>query len=234
MAAALIPAPADDSGVHRLRLPPPGSSAGAVEEVRFGLGRTALRGNVRLESGSWALDCDDLRRIAALLQERGLALRSVVAHWPTTLVAAAALGLEVHPAETPEEKAGAPDGRLPDRPGQAMAAALLIHQGTLRSGDHLQTEGSLLVLGDVNPGARVSAGGHVLVWGRLRGVAHAGREGDGEARIVALHLRPLQLRIASAVARGPQEGPPEGMAEEARLVNGEIRIEPASPLWPLI
>ncbi len=57
-------------------------------------------------------------------------------------------------------------------------------------------EGSLLVLGDVNPGARVSAGGDVRVWGRLRGVAHAGSGGDQRARIVALQLRPLQLRIA--------------------------------------
>jgi len=234
MAAALIPAPAGDTGVHRLRLPPPGSSASAVEEVRFGLGSTLLRGGVQLESGSWALDCDDLRQIGALLQERGLSLRWLLGGCPTTLVAAAALGLEVRATELPEQRAGELVGPPSELPGAAGAAeALLIHQGTLRSGDHLQTEGSVLVLGDVNPGARLSAGGHVLVWGRLRGVAHAGREGEGGARIVALQLRPLQLRIADAVARGPEESPPEGMAEEARLVNGEIRIEPASPLWPL-
>jgi septum site-determining protein MinC len=108
-----------------------------------------------------------------------------------------------------------------------------VHRGTLRSGDHLQAEGSVLLLGDLNPGARISAGGHVLVWGRLRGMAHAGRRGDTSARIVALQLRPLQLRIAGAVARGPEERPPEGLAEEARLEDGEIRIEPAHPVWPL-
>jgi septum site-determining protein MinC len=73
----------------------------------------------------------------------------------------------------------------------------------------------------------------VLVWGRLRGVAHAGRQGDRSARIIALQLRPLQLRIADAVARGPEETPAAGQAEEARLVDGEIRIDPASPCWPL-
>lgn len=109
----------------------------------------------------------------------------------------------------------------------------MIHRGTLRSGDHLQSEGSVLLLGDVNPGAQVSAADHVLVWGRLRGVAHAGCHGNREARITALQLRPLQLRIAGAVARGPEEAPEAGQAEEARLVDGEIRIDPASPCWPL-
>jgi septum site-determining protein MinC len=108
-----------------------------------------------------------------------------------------------------------------------------VHRGTLRSGDHLQVEGSVLLLGDVNPGARISAGGHVLVWGRLRGMAHAGCGGDSNARIVALQLRPLQLRIADAVARGPEDRPPAGLAEEALLVDGTIRIDPASPGWPL-
>lgn len=91
----------------------------------------------------------------------------------------------------------------------------------------------MLVLGDVNPGARVSAGGHVLVWGRLRGIAHAGSGGDASARIVALQLRPLQLRIADAVARGPEDSPPPGMVEQASLVDGMIRLDPAPPIWPL-
>ena len=105
----------------------------------------------------------------------------------------------------------------------------MVHQGTLRSGDHFQSDGSLLVVGDVNPGARISAAADVMVWGRLRGVAHAGRDGATEARIVSLHLRPLQLRIADVVARGPEDQPVAGMAEQARLVDGEIVIEPADP-----
>jgi septum site-determining protein MinC len=109
---------------------------------------------------------------------------------------------------------------------------LSIHQGTLRSGDHRHAAGSLLVLGDVNPGAQISAVGHVMVWGRLRGTAHAGRSGDRAARIVALHLHPLQLRIADQVARGPVEAPPAGLAEKAHLVDGRIHIDPADPFWP--
>ena len=67
----------------------------------------------------------------------------------------------------------------------------------------------------------------------LRGTAHAGFKGDRNARIVALQLRPLELRIANAVARGPQERPPAGLAEQALLVEGMIRLEAAIPVWPL-
>ena len=66
-----------------------------------------------------------------------------------------------------------------------------------------------------------------MVWGRLRGIAHAGQDGDTKAKIVALQLRPLQLRIADAVARGPEDQPQPGLAEEARLEGGSIMIEPA-------
>ena len=92
----------------------------------------------------------------------------------------------------------------------------MVHQGTLRSGDHLQCDGDVLVYGDINPGAKVSASGDVMVWGRLRGIAHAGKDGSTQARIIAMHLRPVQLRIAEAVARGPEDLPQDGFAEQAR------------------
>jgi len=156
----------------------------------------------------------------------GLALQRLEASDPLSLVPAAALGLE-----TALRLEAAPPPPIPNQqPGPAPR--LTIHRGTLRAGDHLQVEGSLLVLGDVNPGARVSAGGDVRVWGRLRGVAHAGCQGDERARIVALQLRPLQLRIAGAVARGPEDPPPLGFCEEALLESGAIAIRPADPQWP--
>lgn len=222
MAASLIPGlPLGQP--HRLRLPEQRVAATPLEEVRFCLGSNVLRGSVVLEAGDWWLRLRELRAIQDLLERQQLVLLRVSAQRAETLVAAAALGLETE-AVAPTARQDAPAAATPE---------LTIHRGTLRSGDHLQSEGSVLLLGDVNPGARVSAAGHVLVWGRLRGVAHAGCHGDGEARITALQLRPLQLRIAEAVARGPEEAPAAGQAEEARLVNGEIRIDPASPSWPL-
>jgi len=225
MAAALLPALAPDQ-LHLLRLPEGDGTASALEEVDQSLRQSSLKGPVVLESGDWLLRVPDLRDLGELLQRHGLELRRISGRSPGTLVAAAALGLD-HGWSLPLESAT----------GNAMASKtvdpLTVHRGTLRSGDHLQVEGSVLLLGDVNPGARISAGGHVLVWGRLRGMAHAGCGGDRSARIVALQLRPLQLRIADAVARGPEERPPAGLAEEALLVDGAIRIDPASPGWPL-
>lgn len=231
MAAVLIPA-MDPLQPHRLRLPFPGGAATALEELQHGLGAISVRGAVSLEADDWLLRLPDLRALRQQLETIGLRLVELRSRRRETLVAAAALGLVAGWPLEPEE---APTTATTQAgiPQSAIAGALTIHQGTLRSGDHLQGEGSVLQLGDVNPGARISACGHVLVWGRLRGVAHAGRRGDREARIVAMQLRPLQLRIADVVARGPQEPPPDGLAEEARLVGEEIRIDPAPAGWPL-
>jgi septum site-determining protein MinC len=219
LAAALIQA-IDDRQPHLLRLPAQQGSASALEEVRYALGsRRPRAGSVVLEAGSWPLRLPELRQLQELLAPLQLDLVRVAADHPDTLVAAAALGLQIDPGVQPPAAASA----------AAAASELLVHRGTLRSGDHLQAEGSVLLLGDVNPGARISAAGNVLVWGRLRGIAHAGVAGDRNARIVALQLRPLQLRIADVVARGPEGLPPPGLAEQALLVEGEIRIDPAAP-----
>jgi septum site-determining protein MinC len=225
MAAALIPALAPNQ-LHLLRLPESVGSASALEEVHQTLRQSALQGPLEMECGDWLLRVPDLRDLEQLLQRHGLKLRRISSRSPGTLVAAAALGLD-NGWTLPLNGAGS------NASASETVDTLTVHRGTLRSGDHLQVEGSVLLLGDVNPGARISAGGHVLVWGRLRGMAHAGCGGDRNARIVALQLRPLQLRIADAVARGPEDRPPAGLAEEALLVDGTIRIDPASPGWPL-
>ena len=230
MAAQLIQARAPQTQ-HLLQLPPHRGAADLLTEVSYGLeGSQSLRGSVLLLAGDWPLRVQELRGLQERLAARNLLIERVRSNRPESLVAAAALGLETE-AE-PESNDPADDGATPS-PSPSDGDSLTIHRGTLRSGDHLQSEGSVLLLGDLNPGARISAVGHVLVWGRLRGVAHAGVQGNRQAEIVALQLRPLQLRIADAVARGPQDAPAPGQAERAHLVNGEICIDPADPLWPL-
>ena len=220
---------------HRLRLASATSAAGSlVAEVGYALGALPPRGEwlseeLVLACGDWVLTVADLRDLEPLLLERGLRLVRVEAPAPEALVAAASLGLVTQLQRPAEGAASAAN----DPAGPTAAQGLTIHQGTLRSGDHLQVEGSVLLLGDVNPGARISAAGDVRVWGRLRGVAHAGCQGNRQARIVALQLRPLQLRIAEAVARGPEDLPPLGYAEQALLVADAIAIEPAEPIWGL-
>jgi septum site-determining protein MinC len=237
MAAVLIAASAPGLA-HQMLLPAsPDGAASALQNVRLALGHRPPHGLVVLHSGSWQLDLPQLRELQRLFHTHGLKLCRVEGHCEETLVAAAAIGLPVISSRAAQDEAsatGAGDSQasgilegLPGRDG------LNLHRGTLRSGDQMEVGGSLLVLGDVNPGARVRAVGHVLVWGRLRGIAHAGCAGDANARIVAMQLRPLQLRIADAVARGPEDQPPQGFCEQATLVGGTIRIDPAEPFWPV-
>jgi septum site-determining protein MinC len=82
--------------------------------------------------------------------------------------------------------------------------ATLYHHGTLRGGQTLQQLGTIVVVGDVNPGAELVATGDILVFGALRGTAHAGAQGDASARVYAIELAPTQLRIATCIATGDE------------------------------
>jgi len=77
------------------------------------------------------------------------------------------------------------------------------YHGGLRSGQSIKFSGSVVILGDVNPGSVVTADGNVIVLGALRGVAHAGANGDDECFVSALTLQPTQLRIASIITYVP-------------------------------
>lgn len=73
------------------------------------------------------------------------------------------------------------------------------HRGSLRSGQKIETEGSIVILGDVNSGAEVIASENIVVLGNLRGLAHAGANGNKDAIIAAGMLDAVQLRIANVV-----------------------------------
>lgn len=73
------------------------------------------------------------------------------------------------------------------------------HRGSLRSGNKIEYEGSLVIIGDVNAGAEVIAGDNVVILGILRGVAHAGAKGNKQAIIAAAEIEAPQIRIANIV-----------------------------------
>ncbi len=79
------------------------------------------------------------------------------------------------------------------------------HKGNLRSGRKIETEGSLVVLGDVNGGAEVIAGENIVVLGVLRGLAHAGAKGNKKGIIAANRIESPQLRIANIVKEMEKE-----------------------------
>ena len=104
---------------------------------------------------------------------------------------------------------------------------LKIINKTVRSGQKIEYEGDILILGDVNPDAYIVASGNIIVMGALRGVAHAGANGDENAQIIALKLIPQQLRIAGYYTRSPDEdnvGDPN-YPERAYIEGNQIYIE---------
>ena len=100
------------------------------------------------------------------------------------------------------------------------------HIGMVRSGDKISSNGNLIIIGDVNPGAQISARKNIYVWGKLCGVAIAGISGDENCEIASLYLNPLQLRINKTVAIGPKEKPVNHYPEIALLELGRIVIKP--------
>ena len=102
----------------------------------------------------------------------------------------------------------------------------ILHEGTVRSGDRISSNGNLCIIGDVNPGAIVSATKNIYVWGKLLGIAFAGQGGDKNASIASLYLNPLQLRIADVIAIGPKDKPNNYYPEIALIDKQTIIIKP--------
>jgi septum site-determining protein MinC len=103
--------------------------------------------------------------------------------------------------------------------------APVIVRNTCRSGMRIVSASDCVVLGDVNPGAEIIAEADVIIFGRLRGVAHAGAGGDRTARIWALNFEPNQIRIADLVAVPPRGAKPaRGRFEIAEIRDGVIQV----------
>ena len=102
----------------------------------------------------------------------------------------------------------------------------VFHEGTVRSGERISSNGNLCIIGDVNPGAIVSAKKNIYVWGKLLGIAFAGKGGDKNAYIASLYLKPVQLRIADVIAIGPQDKPKNYYPEIAVIDEKTIAINP--------
>ena len=102
------------------------------------------------------------------------------------------------------------------------------YKGNLRSGQVLDVETSIIIIGDIKPGAKVISKGNVIILGSLKGNVYAGAAGNTNAFVVALDMRPVQIRIADTIARAPDnpEKTPGNQTKIAFLDNGNIYIEP--------
>jgi septum site-determining protein MinC len=104
------------------------------------------------------------------------------------------------------------------------------YKGILRSGTSLEFETSVIIIGDVNHGARVVSKGNIIVLGSLKGNAFAGATGNTNSFVVALNMNPTQIRIADVIARAPDK-PVKDEVKEAKIAfleDGNIYIEPLS------
>ena len=102
---------------------------------------------------------------------------------------------------------------------------------TIRSGQVINYEGNIVIIGDCHPGCEITAFGDITVWGILSGIAHAGAGGNQKARVRALKMNAIQLRIANCYSRRPDslntvyiEKTNSFTPEEARIINGEIVV----------
>lgn len=151
----------------------------------------------------------ELSSLKALLERRNLILLVVESGSATTIDSAHALDLRANVLQESlnqdhrvDEKRS--DASLPIDSEEFGTTGVMVKR-TLRSGRTIHSQGHVIVLGDVNPGAQIIASGDIVVWGRLRGTAHAGAEGDTSAVICALDMNPNQLRIADLIATAPSE-----------------------------
>jgi septum site-determining protein MinC len=164
---------------------------------------------VLLEVGRRPVLKQDMEQLAVVLSRYGVTLQGVA------------------PAPADQER------RLQPPPQPAVLAPVCAPQTTLhlerrtvRSGEKIASEGHVIIMGDINPGAEVIAGYNIFVWGSLKGSAHAGVPDHEDAVIAALHLAPIQLRIAGYIARAPETRPAtDGVPELARIDRQTIVVE---------
>lgn len=174
-----------------------------------------------LDVGNQELHVTELTALRDELSGREIILWAVLSESLTTENTAQMLGLATRLSKV------RPDSQVQVHTTPVEDSALWVKR-TVRSGVRVEHEGNVVVVGDVNPGAEIVAAGSVIVWGRLRGVVHAGAKGDPDAVVCALDLSPTQLRIATEIATTPERRS-QPVPEMACLKEGRLIAEPWQP-----
>jgi septum site-determining protein MinC len=163
----------------------------------------------------------ELSSLRALLERRNMTLSVVMSDSVTTLASATALDIRTRSArKSPDYDAE----DMPIDPEEQGTTGVLVKR-TLRSGRVIHSRGHVVVYGDVNPGAKIIATGDIIVWGRLRGMVHAGAEGDTGAVVCALDMSPGQLRIADYITTSPTDRRRTVRPEIACVRENQIVVE---------
>ncbi len=172
---------------------------------------------VLLETGDRAIGIPELEQLIALFTQHDMELTALIGDPNAQKALEQLRGVPAEPPEELEAESGDP----------GAASDILVIRRTVRSGQVIKHAGTVVIVGDVNPGGEVIAEGDVIVWGKLRGVVHAGAAGNANATVGALTLTPTQLRIGTMIARAPDEmRDRQAPAEVARIRDGKIVVEP--------
>ena len=174
---------------------------------------------VHLIANDRLLDARQLQAIDDALADVALQLQLVATSRRQTAVAAATAGYSVT-----QQSAIAPLLPPSSEDSTPLLAEPIYLQMTVRSGMDIRHQGNVIIMGDVNPGGEIFAAGDIIIWGRLRGIAHAGYPNNPQCLIMALQMEPTQLRIADRVARAPETPPPQFEPEIAYVTPQGIRI----------
>jgi septum site-determining protein MinC len=175
-----------------------------------------------LDVGSQVIKVNEMVHLRDRLSERSVSLWAVISESGVTEHTAQLLGLATRVSKPrPEEQQSLDAGPI------SQETALYVNR-TVRSGTRVEFGGSVVVLGDVNPGAELVVQGSVIIWGRLRGAVHAGSGGDADAVVCSLEIAPMRLQIADQVWERPA-GDLEGRPGMALIRDGGIVIEAWQP-----
>lgn len=186
-----------------------------------------------LQLGERAVQRPDLAKLGEMLHERSVELVCVLSSSATTQSATRQLGFVTDLAEIqPPRRSNKAEVEQPPHFHQERilsddlrgSEGVLIRR-TLRGGHTIQTPGHVVIIGDVNPGAEIVAGGDIVVWGRLMGVVHAGAMGDDSSVVCALDLQPTQLRISTFISVSPPGRRRKPRPERAFIQDGQIKAE---------
>lgn len=181
-----------------------------------------------LQSQDRLLDTRQISELKAILEQIGLTIDLILTRRRQTAVAASSAGYSVQQETIPDSLMDVKDLSQT----QDLAEPLYL-KNTIRSGVEICHPSSVIILGDVNPGANILASGDVFIWGTLKGIAHAGYMGNRQGLIMALKLEATQLRIADLVARIPDNPPSQSMAEVAYISKEGIKIHSAVNFYRL-
>lgn len=169
-----------------------------------------------VDIGERDLAADQVEEIVALMQRHGIQAEAMDANRRQTRTAIRAAGMVAWSSQRHQNA-------VPELLELTEPVGPSFIQRTIRSGQVVHHAGNLTLIGDVNPGAQLLAGGSIVVFGRVRGMVHAGTDGDRTAQICAIELQSTQVRIAETVLQISPNTTRSGPAV-ARVTGDQIEI----------